>query len=53
MPQALAKVVLHIVFSTKGREPWLQDRPLRRELHRYMGGIIGRLDCIPIQIGGI
>ena len=25
MPQPLAKVLVHIVYGTKGRRPWLQD----------------------------
>jgi hypothetical protein len=25
MPQSLSKVILHIVFSTKNREPWLES----------------------------
>ena len=39
MPQSLAKIIVHTVFSTKDRRPFLRDRPLRDELHRYLGGI--------------
>ena len=31
MSQFLAKVLLHIVYSTKGRHPWLKDSELRKE----------------------
>ncbi len=53
MPQSLAKILVHTVFSTKDRRPFLRDRSLREELHRYLGGILTRLDCQPIIIGGI
>jgi len=45
MPQSLAKIILHTVFSTKERRPFLRDQALREELHRYLGGILIRLDC--------
>lgn len=51
MPQSLAKIYLHIIFSTKGREPLLNKLVLP-ELFPYIGGILGNLDCIPVQIGG-
>jgi putative transposase len=53
MPQSLAKILVHAVFSTKDRRPLLRDRALREELHRYLGGILARLDCQPIIVGGI
>lgn len=53
MPQSLAKLLVHIVFSTKERRPFLNDRPLRDELHAYLGGILTNLDCPPLIIGGV
>jgi REP element-mobilizing transposase RayT len=53
MPQSLAKILLHTVFSTKDRRPFLRDKPLREELHRYLGGILANHDCQPIIIGGV
>ncbi|HEY0257485.1 MAG TPA: transposase [Candidatus Methylacidiphilales bacterium] len=52
MPQSLAKILVHTVFSTKNRYPFLRDRKLCEELHRYLGGILTNLDCPPIIIGG-
>ena len=52
MAQSLAKILVHTVFSTQGRRPFLNDLPLREELHRYLGGILSRLDCQPIIVGG-
>ena len=53
MPQSLAKIIVHTVFSTKGRRPFLGDAELREELHRYLGGILANLDCQPLVIGGV
>lgn len=40
MSQSLAKVIIHIVFSTKERKSWLQDRQLCDQLYRYMATIL-------------
>jgi len=49
MPQSLAKVYLHLVFSTKNRERVLTDA-IRSRLHSYMGGILHGLGCSPVEI---
>ena len=53
MPQSFAKIIVHAVFSTKDRRPFLGDKNLREELHRYLGGILTNLNCQPIIIGGV
>jgi putative transposase len=53
MPQSLSRIYLHIVFSTKDRQPCLQDRELRTALHAYMAATLKHLDCIPVEIGGV
>src|SRR5215469_16414523 len=53
MPQSLSKILVHVVFSTKERSPFLRDKKLRDELHRYMGGILAKHDCQPIIVGGV
>ncbi len=52
MAQSLAKILVHAVFSTKERRPFLRDKPLRDELHHYLGGILANIDCQPLIIGG-
>jgi len=52
MPQSLAKILVHTVFSTKDRRPSLRDQVLRKESHRYLGGILTHLDCQPLMVGG-
>ena len=49
MPQSLAKLYIHLIFSTKNREPLLRDE-VRGELHAYMGGILRDLDSVPVEI---
>jgi putative transposase len=53
MPQSLAKILVHTVFSTKDRRPFLQNRELQDELHPYIGGILNNLKCKPILVGGV
>jgi REP element-mobilizing transposase RayT len=53
MPQSLAKILVHTVFSTKDRRPSLCDRALREEAHHYLGGILTHLDCQPLIVGGV
>jgi hypothetical protein len=53
MAQSLAKILIHTVFSTKDRRPFLRDKSLREEMHQYLGGILARHDCQPIIIGGV
>ena len=53
MPQSLSRILVHAVFSTKDRFPFLGDAALREELHRYIGGILVNLDCPPVIVGGV
>jgi REP element-mobilizing transposase RayT len=53
MPQSLAQIYLHIVYSTKDRCPFLTDPVLRGQLHGYLVGTCQNLDCPPLQIGGV
>jgi len=52
MPQTLAKVALHIIFSTKRRTPWLKDSGIRQGLCANMAGILKGCDSPAIVIGG-
>ena len=53
MPQSLAKIYIHVVYSTKDRYPFLTDKTIRNEMHAYLGGICNQLDCPVIIIGGV
>ena len=53
MPQSLAKVIVHLVYSTKNRTPWLADADLRAELFAYKATILkNNVDSSAILIGG-
>jgi REP element-mobilizing transposase RayT len=53
MPQSLANVLIHAVWSTKGRFTFMTDKSLRDELHRYLGGISARLDYPTLIVGDV
>ena len=53
MPQSLAQIYLHVVFSTKNRAPFLQNKPFREELHKYLGGACRNLKSPSLVIGGV
>ncbi len=53
MPQFLARVVLHVVFSTKNRVPFLKDHEVSTRLHAYMAGVLQAIGCEPILINGV
>ena len=54
MSQSLAKVIVHIIYSTKNREPWLRDADLRSELYAYNAAILkNEVDSPAILINGV
>ena len=52
MAQSLSRILLHVVFSTVERRPFLRDPHQRDELHRYLGGILNERGCASILVGG-
>jgi len=44
MPQSLARIYLHLIFSTKGRAPIINDQ-IREPLHAYMATVLKNLGC--------
>ena len=51
MPQSLAKVLVHLIFSTKNREPTIA-KEIQASLHAYLTGILDNLRCPSLQTGG-
>jgi putative transposase len=49
MPQSLARLHVHLIFSTKNREPFLHDR-VRQSLHAYIATVLQDLNCSPLLI---
>ena len=52
MSQSLAKNILHLIFSTRGREPLL-TADLRPLLHSYMAAILNQWDSPAILINSV
>ncbi|HEU5126229.1 MAG TPA: IS200/IS605 family transposase [Verrucomicrobiae bacterium] len=52
MSQSLARLHVHLVFSTKNREPFITDT-VRDSLHAYMATVLQNLGCTPILINSI
>jgi len=52
MPQSLVKNYIHIVFSTKHRQPFI-DKSIKSELHAYLGSICNELGCPVVTVGGV
>jgi putative transposase len=51
MPQSLVKNYIHIIYSTKNREPLISE-DIEGELHKYLAEICRNHECHPIKIGG-
>ncbi|HEY2412545.1 MAG TPA: IS200/IS605 family transposase [Pirellulaceae bacterium] len=53
MPQSLARVLVHIVFSTKNRESLLRDKTIRGELHAYAITVLESLESPSLAINSV
>jgi REP element-mobilizing transposase RayT len=52
MPQSLVQIYVHLVYSTKGRAPFLQERGFRDRTHKYLAGICKGLESPALIVGG-
>jgi REP element-mobilizing transposase RayT len=52
VPQSIASIHLHLIFSTKNREPWVSPNWADR-LYEYTGGIVRDLGCVLVAAGGV
>ena len=52
MAQSLSKVLLHIIFSIKNREPWL-DSNVRPRMHAYLATICRDAGADFVRVGGV
>jgi putative transposase len=52
MPQSLTVLIVHLIFSTKGREP-LIDAELEPHLHAYMAAVLKDMGGKAILINGM
>jgi REP element-mobilizing transposase RayT len=52
MPQSLSRILIHLVFSTKNREPVITP-VIRTELHPYLAVTLDNIDCPSLRVGGV
>lgn len=52
MPQSLSYVLVHLVFSTRGRRPWLRDA-VRGEMHAYLASMLNGSENICVRVSGV
>jgi putative transposase len=53
MSQSLTQIYVHLVFSTQGRRPFLQDPIVRGRMHGYLQGICEKQKSPSIAVGGV
>jgi putative transposase len=51
MPQSLSSLLIHLVYSTKHREPLITPR-IEPELHPYMATVLREVGCPSLAING-
>ena len=52
MPQSLSLVIIHVIFSTKERHPFLNPET-RPKLHAYLATVARNLGCEAYRVGGV
>ena len=52
MPQSLANIYIHLIFSTKNRHPFLTDS-IRPNLHAYLATVGKTIDCPIILVNSV
>ena len=52
MSQSLDQVFVHLIFSTRDRQPWLDDE-LRSPLYKYLATVVRKLGCACPRVGGM
>lgn len=52
MPQSLARLHMHLVFSTNNRERIISD-VVRDALHAYLASVLQNLGCAPVLINSV
>jgi len=52
MPQSLSNVLIHLIWSTKDRRPWLLA-DLRTKTHAFLAGTVRQCGCEAFRVGGV
>jgi REP-associated tyrosine transposase len=52
MPQSLARNAIHLIFSTKHRQPFITPA-VRDRLFAYLAGTLNKMRCPALRVGGV
>jgi REP element-mobilizing transposase RayT len=52
MPQSLSNILVHLIWSTKDRHPWLQPA-FRERTHAFLAGAVRQCNSEALRIGGV
>ncbi len=52
MPQSLSNILIHLIWSTKDRHPWLAPG-IREKTHAFLAGAVRQCDCEAFRVGGV
>ena len=52
MAQSLSRILVHLIFSTKERFPFLIEAEFRRRIHAYLARVFNEHDSPAIEVGG-
>jgi REP element-mobilizing transposase RayT len=52
MPQSLARLHIHLIFSTKNRATLITET-VRGSLHAYLATVLQNLGCVPVLINSV
>jgi putative transposase len=52
MPQSLSNILIHLIWSTKDRHPWL-EHGTREKTHAFLAGTVRQCDCEAYRVGGV
>ncbi|MDP0491481.1 MAG: IS200/IS605 family transposase [Verrucomicrobiota bacterium JB023] len=53
MPQSLSNILVHVIFSTKDRYPFLESTELRKKTHAFLAGAVRQCNCEAYRVGGV
>jgi putative transposase len=53
VPQSLANLLTHLIFSTKNRDPLLVGKDLRQRTHAYLAAVLKDMQCPALVVGGV
>jgi putative transposase len=53
VPQSLANLLTHLIFSTKNQDPLLVGDDLRQRTHAYFAVVLKDIQCPALIVGGV